>query len=80
MSDGNTYVEYDDGQHGLYNNLSDAAQLRNSYLQASPPTKVRLANWMGSLKIASGAALRLAPAGPRRVPEWSFDEVLQVKA
>lgn len=60
LVDGTTYVEYDSGERELYNNLSDPAQLRNSYNSTPSSTKARLAAWLGVLKSASGAALRQA--------------------
>ncbi len=60
VTDGTTYVEYETGEHELYNNGSDAAQLRSSYNQTSPLTRQRLSAWLAALKNASGAALREA--------------------
>jgi hypothetical protein len=60
LADGTTYLEYETGEHEIYNNLNDAAQLRNIYNQTSPTTRIRLANWTSALKTASGAALRQA--------------------
>lgn len=59
-SDGTTYLEYDTGERELYNNFSDSAQLRNSYSSTPVQTRIRLSNWLDSLKAAAGAALRQA--------------------
>jgi arylsulfatase A-like enzyme len=60
LTDGTTYLEYDTGEHELYNNGSDPAQLRNAYNQTSQATRQRLASWLAALKNASGATLRQA--------------------
>ena len=60
INDGTTYLEYTTGEHELYNNGFDAAQLRNSYTIASPLSKQRLASWLAALKDTAGAELRAA--------------------
>jgi arylsulfatase A-like enzyme len=60
VDDGTTYIEYDNGDHELYDNQHDATQLRNSYNFASGWEKWRLSTWTSSMKNASGAALRAA--------------------
>jgi N-acetylglucosamine-6-sulfatase len=60
LADGTTYIEYETGEHEIYNNLTDPAQLRNVYNQTSPVIRQRLADWTSVLKTASGAALRQA--------------------
>lgn len=60
VTDGTTYIEYDTGEHELYNNGSDSAQLRNWYNQTNVWTKQRLADWLAALKDKSGEALRQA--------------------
>jgi len=59
-ADGTTYIEYETGEHEIYNNGSDAAQLRNSYNNTPWWTRDDLHNWTSALKSASGAALRQA--------------------
>lgn len=63
-ADGLTYIEYDSGEFELYDNAADPDQLANGYASASPETKARLTTWVGSLKNASGQALRLAEGNP----------------
>jgi len=60
INDGTSYLEYTTGEHEYYNNDTDPAQLRNTYVFTSPQTKARLASWVAALKNASGAALRQA--------------------
>jgi len=60
VNDGTTYVQYTTGEHEYYNNATDAAQLRNTYVFTTPQTKARLTSWVAALKDASGAALRQA--------------------
>lgn len=60
LADGTTYLEYDTGEREFYNNLTDPAQLRNTYNTTAPPVKARLAAWLAALKNASGATLRQA--------------------
>jgi arylsulfatase A-like enzyme len=55
-----TYVEYDTGERELYDNSADPDQLVNAYSSASAPLKARLSTWVGSLRHASGSALRAA--------------------
>ncbi len=57
---GLTYLEYDTGEFELYNNLTDPAQLSNSYISAPADLKGRLAASVASLRTAAGAALRRA--------------------
>ncbi|HJV68341.1 sulfatase [Ideonella sp.] len=64
VADGTSYLEYETGEHELYNNGSDPAQLRNVYNSTPPFTRQRLASWLATLKDASGAALRQAELGP----------------
>jgi arylsulfatase A-like enzyme len=61
-ADGFTYIEYEDGEHELYNNLTDPDQLANSYDSASADQKAKLDGWLGSLRRASGSSLRQAEA------------------
>ncbi|HEV8692398.1 MAG TPA: sulfatase-like hydrolase/transferase, partial [Ideonella sp.] len=60
LADGSTYLEYDTGEHELYDNRNDAAQLINGYDFTPGWNRARLANWTAALKNASGAALRQA--------------------
>ena len=60
LADGTTYLEYETGEHELYNNVNDPAQLRNTYYHTPPWTRQRLTAWTTALKTASGAALRQA--------------------
>ena len=60
MADGTTYLEYDTGEHELYHNATDPAQLSNRYSSTPASTKTRLAAWLSALKGASGAGLRQA--------------------
>lgn len=55
-----TYVEYDTGERELYDNADDPDQLANAYSSAPAALKARLSSWVGSLRHASGAALRAA--------------------
>jgi arylsulfatase A-like enzyme len=64
INDGTSYLEYTTGEHEYYNNTTDPAQLRNTYVFTSPQTKARLASWVAALKTASGAALRQAEQAP----------------
>jgi arylsulfatase A-like enzyme len=63
-ADGLTYIEYETGEFELYDNATDAAQLNNIYAGATADLKARLSNWLGSLKTASGSALRQAERAP----------------
>jgi hypothetical protein len=63
-ADGLTYVAYDTGEFEIYDNLSDAAQITNSYPSTSADQKARLAKWLASLKSAGGASLRQAELAP----------------
>lgn len=55
-----TYIEYDTGTRELYDLKSDPYQLTNAYDSTDPAVVRRLSRWVGSLKNASGAALRNA--------------------
>ena len=55
-----TYIEYDTGERELYDNSTDPDQLTNSFAGAPAAIKVRLSSWVGSLRHASGNALRTA--------------------
>lgn len=57
---GLTYVEYETGEHELYDNLSDPFQLTSAYGSASSDLKNRLASQTATLSTATGAALRSA--------------------
>jgi arylsulfatase A-like enzyme len=60
LNDGTTYVEYTSKEFELYKTGSDALQLRNSYVKASPAAKRRLAAWLSALKNKAGDELRAA--------------------
>ena len=60
MAEGSTYIEYETGEHELYDNRNDSPQLRNGYANTPGWNKARLANWTAALKNAAGAALRQA--------------------
>ena len=53
-----TYVEYDTGERELYELQTDPNQLNNSYPTADPALKTRLSTWLGTLRHATGQALR----------------------
>ncbi|HWN71410.1 MAG TPA: hypothetical protein VNM90_27415, partial [Haliangium sp.] len=55
-----TYVEYDTGERELYELQADPHQLDNVYSSADPALTTRLSSWLGTLRHASGAALRAA--------------------
>jgi N-acetylglucosamine-6-sulfatase len=55
-----TYVEYDNGGRELYELQTDPHQLDNAYDTAAPALKTRLSSWLGTLRHASGDALRRA--------------------
>lgn len=59
-ADGYTYIEYENGERELYDNGTDAAQLRNAYATAPPALQARLTAWLASLKTAAGSGLRQA--------------------
>jgi arylsulfatase A-like enzyme len=58
------YVEYDTGERELYDLSVDPDQLTNSYSNADPVLKVKLANWLALLRNAAGQALRDAEQTP----------------
>lgn len=61
-ADGFTYIEYENGEHELYNDLIDPDQLGNGYDSAPADRKAKLNSWLGSLRRASGSGLRQAEA------------------
>ncbi len=56
------YLEYNNGEHELYDLNKDPAELDNVYDSAQPELKARLSAWLGTLRNASGQALRDAEA------------------
>jgi len=53
------YLEYDTGEREFYDISIDPLQLNNSYSKINSAIINRLSNWINSMKIASGQALRI---------------------
>lgn len=59
-----TYVEYDTGEGEFYDLTTDPDQLNNIYSSADPALRAKLNTWLGSLRHATGQALRDAEQTP----------------
>lgn len=57
-ANGFTYVEYDTGEHELYDLKRDPGQINNAYTTLDPALKARFFNRLKSLRTAAGQPLR----------------------